>query len=137
MQGTKKRARSVDDVDYMVNKEDPQAKQPRQIAQPRLSRFHRANSNSQPVSNNGVVAPKDKVFSDIRAIAPSPQQQQQQRLGNAAHVNAANFALPPAGNDDMDVDMDGNLDMNGDMDGDMEMELRTIYIFAYDIRLLM
>lgn len=37
--GIKKRARSADDDDDMVNKEEPQAKQPRQIAQLRLNRF--------------------------------------------------------------------------------------------------
>ena len=123
--GIKKRPRSVDDDDYMVKKKEPKAKQPRQIAEPRLSRFQRANSNSQAVSNNGVVALEDNLFSDIRAIAPPPQQQQQQQqqLGNAARVNATNVALPPAGDDDMDMDVDGNMETNGDMDRDMKMEL--------------
>lgn len=103
MPGTKKRARSADDDDDdMVDKEEPQLEQPRQISQPKRSRFHSAISTSQDVSNNGIVAPKGNVFSGINAIAPPPQQQQ---LSKAANVNAATVPLPPAGDDDMDVDM--------------------------------
>lgn len=107
--GTKKRARSADNDDDMVGKEEPQSKQPHQIAQPKRSRFHSAISNSQAVSNNGIVAPKGNVFSDVHAIAPPPQHQQ---LFNAANVNAATVSLPPAGDDEMDVDMDGGMEMD-------------------------
>lgn len=107
MLGIKKRARSADDYDDMINKEEPQAKQSRETAQGRLDRFQRANSNSHAVSNTGIGALNGNVFSDIRAIAHPPQQQ----LANATNVYAANVVLFPAGADDMNMDMEGDMEM--------------------------
>ena len=102
--GTKKRARRSHDDDEMAAAEQPQAKQPHPIAQPRRSRFLHADSNSQAVCNTGIVAPQANVFPGIQVVVPPPQQQQQL-------ANAANFPLPPAGEDDMDVDMDEGIEM--------------------------